>query len=108
MLTSVQEDDSTGYFGVVVVRCDSGLKTIDDLKGKTLAFADPDSTSGYNVPYYNLVQQGYVPETFFSAIPFSGSHEAGVAGVANASSMPPRPISTTKRTASRSGWKPRV
>jgi phosphonate transport system substrate-binding protein len=83
LLTSQQEDDSIGYFGVIVARCDSGLKTINDLKGKTLAFADPDSTSGYNVPYYNLVQQGYQPEEFFSAIPFSGSHEAGVAGVAN-------------------------
>jgi phosphonate transport system substrate-binding protein len=83
LLTSLQQDDSTGYYGVIVVRCDSGLKTIDDLKGKTLAFADPDSTSGYNVPYYNLVQQGYEPETFFAGIPFSGSHEAGVVGVAN-------------------------
>jgi phosphonate transport system substrate-binding protein len=83
LLTQIQEDDSTGYFGVIVVRCDSGLKSVDDLKGKTLAFADPDSTSGYNVPYYNLVQQGYKPEEFFAAIPFSGSHEAGVAGVVN-------------------------
>jgi phosphonate transport system substrate-binding protein len=83
LLTSLQQDDSTGYYGVIVVRCDSGLKTIDDLKGKTLAFADPDSTSGSNVPYYNLVQQGYEPETFFAGIPFSGSHEAGVVGVAN-------------------------
>lgn len=83
LLTSVQEDDSTGYFSVIVVRCDSGYKTIDDLKGKTLAFADPDSTSGYNVPYYNLVQEGKVPEEFFAAVPFSGSHEAGVQGVVN-------------------------
>lgn len=83
LLTSQQNDGSTGYYSVVVVRCDSGYKTIDDLKGKILAFADPDSTSGYNVPYYNLVQQGCVPEEFFAAVPFSGSHEAGVVGVAN-------------------------
>jgi phosphonate transport system substrate-binding protein len=83
LLTSIQEDDSTGYFSVIAVRCDSGYKSVDDLKGKTLAFADPDSTSGYAVPLYNLVQQGYEPSTFFGAIPFSGSHEAGVAGVVN-------------------------
>lgn len=83
LLTSIQEDDSTGYFSIIAVRCDSGYKTIDDLKGKTLAFADPDSTSGYAVPLYNLVQQGYEPSTFFGAIPFSGSHEAGVAGLVN-------------------------
>ena len=74
---------ATGYFSTIVVRCDSGIKTIDDLKGKVLAFADPDSTSGYAVPLYNLVQQGFDPETFFSGIPFSGSHEAGVQGVVN-------------------------
>ena len=83
LLTSVQEDDSTGYFSIISVRCDSGYKSLDDLKGKTLAFADPDSTSGYAVPLYNLVQQGYEPSSFFGAIPFSGSHEAGVAGVVN-------------------------
>lgn len=83
LLTSIQEDDSTGYFSVVVVRCDSPYKKIEDLKGKTLAFADPDSTSGYAVPLYNLVQQGFDPATFFAATPFSGSHEAGVQGVVN-------------------------
>jgi phosphonate transport system substrate-binding protein len=74
---------ATGYYSIVTVRCDSGYKTIDDLKGKVLAFADPDSTSGYAVPLYNLVQQGYDPETFFAGVPFSGSHEAGVQGVVN-------------------------
>lgn len=83
LLTPIQEDDSTGYFSVVVVRCDSPYKKIEDLKGKTLAFADPDSTSGYAVPMYNLVQQGFDPASYFSATPFSGSHEAGVQGVVN-------------------------
>jgi len=83
LLTSQQLDGSTGYFSIISVRCDSPYKTIDDLKGKTLAFADPDSTSGYAVPLYNLVQQGYDPATFFGATPFSGSHEAGVQGVVN-------------------------
>lgn len=83
LLTQVQQDGSTGYFSVIAVRCDSPYKKIEDLKGKTLAFADPDSTSGYNVPYYNLDKQGFKPSEFFGATPFSGSHEAGVAGVAN-------------------------
>lgn len=81
LLTSVQQDDSTGYFSVISVKCDSPYKSVADLKGKVLAFADPDSTSGYQVPLYNLVQQGIDPKTHFSATPFSGSHEAGVMGV---------------------------
>jgi phosphonate transport system substrate-binding protein len=83
LLTTQNRSGRTGYFSTIVTRCDSGIASIEDLAGKTLAFADPDSTSGYAVPYYNLVQEGYEPTTYFAAIPFSGSHEAGVAGVAN-------------------------
>jgi phosphonate transport system substrate-binding protein len=83
LLTTLQNDDSVGYYSVVATRCDAGYKTIDDLKGKTMAFADPDSASGYTVPYYNLHAQGYIPEEFFGAVPFSGSHEAGIMGVVN-------------------------
>jgi phosphonate transport system substrate-binding protein len=81
LLASIDKDGATGYYSIVTVRCDSGYKSLDDLKGKVLAFADPDSTSGYAVPYFNLVQEGYDPKTYFSAIPFSGSHEFGVQGV---------------------------
>ncbi|WP_294927737.1 phosphate/phosphite/phosphonate ABC transporter substrate-binding protein [uncultured Paracoccus sp.] len=83
LVVAVDDTGSTGYFSVIFVRCDSGFDSIDDLEGKVLAFADPDSTSGYNVPYYNLRQDGYDPETFFAAIPFSGSHEAGIMGLVN-------------------------
>ena len=83
LLAQVDKEGASGYYSVVTVRCDSGYKSIDDLKGKVLAFADPDSTSGYAVPYFNLVKQGYDPKNFFSAVPFSGSHETGVMGVFN-------------------------
>ncbi len=83
ILTSQNKDGSTGYYSIITVRCDSGYTSLEDLAGKTLAFADPDSTSGYAVPFYNLVQQGYNPNEYFGAIPFSGSHEAGVQGVVN-------------------------
>ncbi|GAB4367931.1 MAG: phosphonate ABC transporter substrate-binding protein [Kiloniellaceae bacterium] len=83
LVSRLEDDGSTGYFSVVAVRCDGPYKKMEDLKGKTLAFADPDSTSGYAVPYYNLRKQGYDPETYFGATPFSGSHETGVLGVVN-------------------------
>lgn len=83
VLTRVEEDGSSGYFSVITVRCDSPYKSLDDLKGKTLAFADPNSTSGYQVPYFHLRKQGYTPEKFFGRTPFSGSHETGVLGVYN-------------------------
>jgi phosphonate transport system substrate-binding protein len=83
LLSSQNQSGRTGYFSTIVTRCDSGITSIEDLQGRTLAFADPDSTSGYAVPYFNLVQQGIEPTTYFAAVPFSGSHEAGVSGVVN-------------------------
>ena len=80
LVSRLQNDGSTGYYSIVVTRCDSGLTDLASLEGKVLAFADPDSTSGYAVPYFNIAKE-VDPKSFFSAIPFSGSHEAGVAGV---------------------------
>lgn len=84
LLTSQNKDGSTGYYSIITTRCDSGLTSLADLEGKVLAFADPDSTSGYAVPYFNLVEREDLdPTTYFAAVPFSGSHEAGVQGVVN-------------------------
>lgn len=82
LVSRIQNDGSTGYFSIIVTRCDSGLNDLASLEGKVLAFADPDSTSGYAVPYYNLSKE-INPESYFAAIPFSGSHEAGVLAVVN-------------------------
>lgn len=81
LISRLRQDGSTGYYSVVVTRCEDGYTKLSDLEGKVLAFADPDSTSGYAVPYFNIAQE-VDPKSFFAAIPFSGSHEAGVAGVA--------------------------
>lgn len=83
-LTSIKKDGNTGYHSIVVTRCDSGIKSLDDAKGKVHAFADPDSTSGYAVPYFNFINKvGFKPEEYFAATPFGGSHEADVTGVVN-------------------------
>ncbi|MDF0600720.1 phosphate/phosphite/phosphonate ABC transporter substrate-binding protein [Psychromarinibacter sp. C21-152] len=83
-LTTIAQNGNTGYHSIVVTRCDSGIESLDDAEGKVHAFADPDSTSGYAVPYFNFVErEGIDPTTYFAATPFSGSHEAGVQGVAN-------------------------
>lgn len=83
-LTEQKKDGNTGYYSVVLSRCDSGIKSLADAKGKVHAFADPDSTSGYAVPYFNMVEkEGFKPEEHFGNVTFSGSHEAGVTGVVN-------------------------
>lgn len=77
------KDGSTGYYSVVFTRADSGIKSLEDLKGKNFAFGDPNSTSGYLIPSYELKQQGYDPETYFANASFSGGHEQSVLGVLN-------------------------
>jgi phosphonate transport system substrate-binding protein len=81
--TSEDNFGSTGYHSVIVVKTDSPYQKIDDLKGKVLAWADPNSTSGYAVPLYFMKKDGIDPSSFFSKTPFSGSHELGVVGVVN-------------------------
>lgn len=83
-LTTLKQDGTTGYYSIVVSRCDSGIESLEDAADKVHAFADPDSTSGYAVPYFNMVNgEGFVPEEHFGTVTFSGSHEAGVQGVYN-------------------------
>ncbi|GJL79413.1 MAG: phosphonate ABC transporter substrate-binding protein [Nitrospinaceae bacterium] len=64
------------YRGQIMVRADSGMKTLADLKGKTVAYVDPASTSGHLYPKALLKAQGHDPETFFSKSMFAGSHNA--------------------------------
>jgi phosphonate transport system substrate-binding protein len=77
----------TSYTARIFVRRDSGLKTLEDLRGKTIAFVDPTSTSGYVWPMTLLIQRGLVknrdPKTFFREVVFSGSHDAGLLALLN-------------------------
>jgi phosphonate transport system substrate-binding protein len=70
-----------GYYSVLFVRSDSPYKSLDELKGHSLAFGDPDSTSGYLVPLVSLRKAGIDPQQYFSTTAFSGGHEQSVLGV---------------------------
>lgn len=50
------------YHGILFVRADSPIKTVADLKGKTIAFSDPTSTSGYLLPRRLLEKSGILPQ----------------------------------------------
>ncbi|MFW5679262.1 MAG: phosphonate ABC transporter substrate-binding protein [Pseudomonadota bacterium] len=86
LVTNEQIDGSLGYYSVMLVRADSEIETLDDMKGRSLAFADPNSTSGYLVPSFELDEQGYTTrggDMFFGQVGFSGGHEQGVVAVLN-------------------------
>ena len=69
-------DGSTGYYSVFFVKATSPYKTVQDLKGKNLGLVDPNSTSGNNVPRFELDKLGISDaDTYFGKVVFTGSHE---------------------------------
>jgi phosphonate transport system substrate-binding protein len=68
------ENGSSVYYAGVFVRGDSSLKTLSDLKGKSLALGDPGSTSSFAYPLAMLLEAGVDPVKDLSKIVLAGSH----------------------------------
>ena len=49
LLTSKGKTGKSGYTAELYVRKDSGIKSLEDVKGKKVAFVDPSSSSGINL-----------------------------------------------------------
>ena len=74
---------SLGYRSCLIVHSDSDIFSPEDMAGKTFAFNDPNSTSGYLVPSaFFMMEMGVDPKKHFSKVTFSGSHEASILAVA--------------------------
>jgi phosphonate transport system substrate-binding protein len=76
------KDGSTGYYSVFFVLSKTPYQKIEDLKGKNLGLVDPNSTSGNNVPRFELNKRGIKPEDFFAKVVYTGSHENAVLALA--------------------------
>ncbi|GAB7081438.1 phosphate/phosphite/phosphonate ABC transporter substrate-binding protein [Megalodesulfovibrio paquesii] len=76
-------DGSFGYEMEIITRKDSGIKKIEDLKGKTMAFTQPTSNSGFKAPSAILKAEfGLEADKDFKTA-FSGKHDNSILGVAN-------------------------
>lgn len=84
--------DEAIYHSVLITRADNDeINSIEDIKGKTMAFVDPDSTSGNLVPTSDIMEAFPEEELdsdklhtngeFFEAVSFSGKHQAGLQAV---------------------------
>ena len=73
----------TYYHSQIIAKKSSGIKTLDDLKGKNFAFVDPASTSGYAFPLAGLLKAGIEPKRDFKTVIFTGAHDANAVAVAN-------------------------
>jgi len=71
----------------IYARKDSGVRQLEDLRGKTIAFVDPTSSSGYIYPMALLIQRGLVknrdPKSFFREVVFAGAHDAAMRALVN-------------------------
>jgi phosphate/phosphite/phosphonate ABC transporter binding protein len=75
MLAAMINEGSSTYQAYLLVRSDSEIKKLADVRGKRICFVDRGSASGYLMPRYYLRKKGFDPEQDFSAIVLSGSHE---------------------------------
>ena len=69
------------YQSIIIAGKDSGINSLADLKGKTFAFVDPGSTSGYMVPAAAFINNGISPEKDFKQVMYSGGHDATIVAV---------------------------
>ena len=71
------------YYAAIITRADSGIKTLDDLRGKTFAFGDSLSTTGHVFPRKMFKEHGIDPVRDFKQVLYSGGHDATVLSVLN-------------------------
>src|SRR6478672_13503943 len=64
------------YYAAIITRADSGIKSLDDLRGKTFAFGDALSTTGNVFPRKMFREHGIEPVRDFRQILYSGGHDA--------------------------------
>jgi len=71
------------YKGLIITHPDSGISTLEDLKGRTFAFVDPASTGGNLIPRMNLLKNGIDPDKDLGTVMYSGGHDSSGLAVKN-------------------------
>lgn len=69
------------YRSYLIVRRDSPIARLDQLRGKTVAYTDPDSNTGCLLPKYLLLQHGETDARFFGKTFFTHSHDNSILAV---------------------------
>ncbi|HCO57890.1 MAG: putative selenate ABC transporter substrate-binding protein [Burkholderiaceae bacterium] len=77
----LQREEDTRFQSVFISKTGSGITQLTQLKGKTLTFGSPSSTSGHLMPRSYLLEAGIDPEKDLSKLAYSGAHDASIAAV---------------------------
>jgi phosphonate transport system substrate-binding protein len=85
VVVPLERDGTVYYVAVIITRKDSGITSIEQMKGHSLAWADPNSASGYLIPKESLRRAGIdlADGAYFSRTGFAGGHEQGIVAVLN-------------------------
>lgn len=75
VVSTILYDGKPEYFAIMVTHPQSGIQSPADLKGKTFAFGDKGSTSGYLIPRHFFLTQGIDPDKHFSKVIYT-KHQA--------------------------------
>ena len=67
-VATILYDGKPEYFAIMVTHPASGIESIADLEGRTFAFGDKGSTSGYLIPLHHLMTLGITPESYFGKV----------------------------------------
>jgi len=77
-------DGISTYYGLIMVRKNGGIKTVDDMKGKIFAFVDRATTAGYLLPLAYFKENGIADyQQFLRETYFAGTHEAAIYDLLN-------------------------
>lgn len=74
-ISTILYEGKPEYFAIMVTHPKTGINSIDDLKGKSFAFGDKGSTSGYLIPFHEFQKRGINPDTYFSKLLYT-KHQA--------------------------------
>lgn len=83
ILTVRQAEGAMGYYSAVVVKTNSPIRSLADMKGRSLGYVDFNSTSGYLFPRAKMREQGIDPDTYFGKTSFAGGHTQAVMALEN-------------------------
>ncbi|HNV71919.1 MAG TPA: phosphate/phosphite/phosphonate ABC transporter substrate-binding protein [Candidatus Ozemobacteraceae bacterium] len=70
-----KHQSAVSYRGVFITRKNSGIQGLDDIKGKTIGFVDPESASGYLYPLYVLHRLKINPHKSCRSVQFLKRHD---------------------------------
>lgn len=81
LLAVAVKDGQSEYFAGVFARKDSPISTLADLRGKSVAFGDVNSTSSFIFPIAMLMEAGLDPVKDLGPLRLTGSHASSLAAL---------------------------